>query len=329
MDNYSQISASTYGVAQASASKSRVIAAIQNASERSGVDFTYLVNKASQESSLNPTAKASSSSATGLYQFIDQTWLKTVKESGAQYGLSEQADKITIGSDGVARVASAADRKAILAMRNDPVVSAEMAAELTKTNKTALESKVGGEIGSTELYLAHFLGAGGASQLLKTMKNNPTASAASILPQAAQANKSVFYDETTGKAKSVSDIYQHFAAKFDDTPASSGTTSRVASLGNSTLAAQDSDLTSLVQDDTTASLLSSSLMGTTSGSSMTLSNGITLDKGTPTPFATMMLAQMDMDTFGMNAMDSAYQVEKSNDNDARVKSAYKIMADAA
>jgi len=196
----------------------RVTQAIRQASAKAGVDFAYMLNKASQESSLNPTAKSSSSSATGLFQFIEQTWLRTVKTYGEKYGLGDYASRIAIGADGVARVTDSQCKKAILDMRKDPSLSACMAAELTNENKSALQGEVGGKIGATELYLAHFLGAGGAAGFLKAMRANPNATAADVLPSAASANPSVFYDKA-GQACSLSQIYNRFAAKFEKTPA--------------------------------------------------------------------------------------------------------------
>ncbi|NTU76701.1 MAG: lytic transglycosylase domain-containing protein [Alphaproteobacteria bacterium] len=204
-------------VNQAVNTSQRVLQAIQRASTKAGVDFAYMLNKASQESSLNPKAKASTSSATGLFQFVEQTWLRTVKSYGAKYGLEAAAEKISVGSDGVARVADSKTKKAILDLRSDPEASASMAAELTNANKASLQSEVGGKIGSTELYLAHFLGAGGASDFLSAMRANPNAEAASVLPEAAAANTSVFYDKS-GQPRSLSEIYQRFAQKFEKTP---------------------------------------------------------------------------------------------------------------
>lgn len=191
-----------------------VVGAIQAAANRTGVDFAYLVNKASQESGLNPSAKATTSSATGLYQFVKQTWLQMVKEHGDSYGLGKEAESIDM-KNGRAEVKDPAMREKILNMRHDPVLSAAMAAEFTKDNKDYLDASVGGNIGSTELYLAHFLGAGGAGKFLKNMRANPDASAAEILPQAAEANPSVFYDKS-GKAKSLEEIYNRFASKFSE-----------------------------------------------------------------------------------------------------------------
>lgn len=310
----------------------RVMSAIQNASARSGVDFSYLLNKAAQESSLDPTAKARSSSATGLYQFIDQTWLKTIKEHGADYGLGDMADKITISSNGTASVANAADKKAILALRKDPEVSANMAAELAKDNKESLERTVGGKVGSTELYMAHFLGSGGATAFLKTMQVSPNANAADILPKAASANPEVFYDKTTGRARSLSEIYTRFAQKFDKAPdmnamtrmanaaSTTSTSTQVAANTNETqaptapiLAPQGSSQTTLRRRAYAANDTDSSQ----SQGGMTLSNGVQLGAKTDSSFAAMMLAQMDMDTFGIQSMSTKSDKLMSTDEQRR------------
>ena len=195
-------------------SASGVIQSIKAAADRTGVDFTYLMKKATQESSLDPTAKASTSSAMGLYQFTSQTWLRSIKQHGADYGLGSYAEHIKIDSNGIAHVDSTAMKHTILKLRSDPTISAEMSAELDKDNLATLKGNVTGKLGATELYLAHFLGAGGASDFLNTMKATPNAKAADILPQAATANNSVFYDKN-GEARSLKQIYAHFAQKFD------------------------------------------------------------------------------------------------------------------
>src|SRR6202000_3488915 len=64
----------------------RVAGAIKQAAASSGMSFQYLLTTAKMESDFNPTAGASTSSAHGLFQFIDQTWLATVKDAGAQAG---------------------------------------------------------------------------------------------------------------------------------------------------------------------------------------------------------------------------------------------------
>ena len=78
----------------------RVTAAIRSASQQTGISFDYLLKTAYRESALNPKAQASTSSALGLFQFIDTTWLQTVKEDGPAFGLQSQANQIEKTTDG-------------------------------------------------------------------------------------------------------------------------------------------------------------------------------------------------------------------------------------
>lgn len=188
-----------------------VVAAIKYASDKTGVDFNFLLDKAKTESSFDPNAKAKTSSATGLFQFIDKTWLQMVRDHGAEYGLEKFACKI----DQNCRVDDPALKKEILALRKDPTISAYMAAEFTKSNEAHLETQIKGEVGKTELYLAHFLGAGTAGKFLKAHEKNPNAIAASMMPDEAAANRGVFFDKT-GCPRTVGEVYNNFARKFDD-----------------------------------------------------------------------------------------------------------------
>lgn len=190
-----------------------VLSAIRKASLTTGVDFDYMVGKAAQESGFDPNAKARTSSATGLYQFIDKTWLGMVRDHGEKYGLGDYASQI----DENAQVKNSALRREILALRKNPEASAMMAAEYAADNKRILEQTWGGKVGGTELYLAHFLGAGGAGALLKALDENPLQSGADILPRAANANRNVFYNTITGRERSVAEIYNMFAEKFSGT----------------------------------------------------------------------------------------------------------------
>ncbi|MEA1015937.1 transglycosylase SLT domain-containing protein [Sphingosinicella sp. LY1275] len=191
----------------------RVGAAIQRASARTGVDFSYLFNQAKVESGLNPMARARTSSATGLFQFIDQTWLGTVKKHGEAHGLGWAVDAISRGSDGRYRVADPATRRAILDLRNQPEAASAMAAEFASDNQAHLEGSLGRPVESVDLYLAHFLGAGGASKFLRAHDANPDAAAAASLPEAARANRWVFFNKD-GSARSFAEIRERFAAKI-------------------------------------------------------------------------------------------------------------------
>ena len=194
-----------------------VEAAVRNASAKTGVNFAYLMEKAATESGFRTDVKAATSSATGLYQFIDSTWLTTLKEHGADHGLGQFANAIQTRPDGRPYVADPDMRNKILELRKDPNVSALMAAEFTKENQDYLEENVDkGRIGSTELYMAHFLGAGGAAKFLNAMHDSPNRQAKDLFPEASAANKAVFFDKETGKPKTLKEIYDRFAKRFDE-----------------------------------------------------------------------------------------------------------------
>ena len=198
-----------------SGQRARVQNAIATASQKTGVDFSYLLTQAKLESGLNPSAQARTSSASGLYQFIEQSWLGVVKQHGAEHGLSWASDAISKGSDGRYHVGGGSDmRQAILDLRKDPEVASDMAAEHAADNKAILEKKLGRSVGSTELYMAHFLGTGGATKFLTGLDRNPDGSAAAVLPAAARSNKSIFYNRD-GSARSFTQIASSFARRFN------------------------------------------------------------------------------------------------------------------
>jgi hypothetical protein len=194
---------------------SAVIGAIRQAAQATGTSFQYLLATAQVESGLNPQAGASTSSARGLFQFIEQTWLATMKQSGASLGYGQYADAITKTASGKYEVTDPAMRSAILKLRNDPTANAAMAGAFTKENATLLSQKLGRSPSEGELYIAHFLGVGGAAKLISAAGDNPNASAASYFPHAAHANSSIFYDHTTGAARSLAQVRDVLTARYD------------------------------------------------------------------------------------------------------------------
>lgn len=181
-----------------------VEAAIRRASSATGVDADFLIKTARRESAMNPSAKARTSSAAGLFQFIEQTWLGTVKAHGAKHGYGQYADLIHRGSDGRWRVDGSA-RNVVLDLRFDAQAASTMAAELTASNAAYLRGRTGREPGAGDLYAAHFLGPAGAAQLMEAMERRPGASAAAIFPAAASANRSIFFRE--GRAATVAEVH--------------------------------------------------------------------------------------------------------------------------
>ena len=191
----------------------RVSSAIQLAAARTGVDFDYLFNQARIESGLDTNARARTSSATGLFQFIEQTWLATVRQHGTEHGLGWAANAIQQRPNGRYHVADPAMRRAILDLRRQPEAASAMAAEFAADNRAYLERRLGREAAPVDLYLAHFLGAGGATRFLAAHDANPNASAAAVMPAAARANRWVFYNRD-GSARSLADVRERFAEKM-------------------------------------------------------------------------------------------------------------------
>jgi len=192
----------------------RVTGAIRDAARQTGAGFEYLLNTALRESNLNPSAKAKTSSATGLFQFIDQTWLGTMKQSGAALGYGKYAGAITRTPQGRYVVNDPAMRREIFALRKDATANAVMAGAFANSNAKVLTDRLGRKPTDGELYIAHFLGASGAARFISAAQAQPDAKAANFFPRAAAANASIFYDRQGG-AKSLKQVYAGLIAKHD------------------------------------------------------------------------------------------------------------------
>ncbi len=185
--------------------------AIAYASRATGMDFQFLLSTAVRESSLNPKAEAKTSSATGLFQFLDATWLTTVRRHGAKHGLGAEASLINIAQNGRPIVNDPSLKQSILDLRYDPKISALMAAEFAGDNADYLRGRTGQEPEAGDLYAAHFLGAGGAAELVNAVRERPWASAAELFPSAAAANRPIFY-KPNGKERTVSEVLENLRA---------------------------------------------------------------------------------------------------------------------
>ena len=187
--------------------RSEVINALRQASAATGSDFRYLLGTAMCESSLRPDAHAADSSASGLFQFVQQTWLGMVKQYGAKFGLSSYANAIQQEPNGQYSVPNQADRAAILSLRNDPKISALMAGEYAQQTRSQMQARLGRNVCGGELYAAHFLGAPAACKLIEMATHQPNADAAACFPAAAAANRAVFF-HGNGTPKTVGEVYQ-------------------------------------------------------------------------------------------------------------------------
>lgn len=143
------------------------------------------------------------SSAVGLFQFTKGTWLELMSD-GATPG--------RIGLD--IRGKTEAE---LLDMRKDPRISTMMAGALAEKNKKALEGTLGRPVSNPELYMAHFLGSAGAIALISGVKNAPNQAAHTLLPKAAEANRSTFYSKS-GDALTTQQVYDKIALRFSTSP---------------------------------------------------------------------------------------------------------------
>ena len=190
-----------------------VEAAIARAAQATSVDFNYLLAQAEVESAMNPDARAATSSATGLYQFIESTWLDTMKKHGPRFGLGHIADQISVTSSGSAYVTDGARREAILALRSDPQIASLMAAGLAEDNRSHLMPILGRQPDHAELYLAHFLGAGGAGRFLSELQANPDQSAPALFARPAASNRGIFY-APDGSPRTLAQVMQVIDGKM-------------------------------------------------------------------------------------------------------------------
>lgn len=191
-----------------------LVHSILKAAHVTGVDPVYMMTLADVESSLSPEAKAPTSSAEGLFQFIDRTWLEIVSMHAADYGFTAAAEAVRIVNGDP--VVSDKDREWIMSLRTDPYFSALMAGELIKDVERALFTQGERELAEAELYLAHFLGARSAVRFLEMLDQDPNMKASKLFPAAARANAGLFMEGKGRKrrAVTVAELYNKIDSKI-------------------------------------------------------------------------------------------------------------------
>ncbi len=190
-----------------------LVETILRAASETGVDPVYLMALADKESSFLPEAKAATSSAEGLFQFLNQTWLELVRDFGPRHGLAAESTAIE-ARGGQLSIADAEVRERVLALRRDPYTAAVMAGEMMKRDRARVEQRLGRELKRSECYLAHFFGAASAGRFMALADGKPKQSAAAAFRSAAQANRSLFFARNGKKLRglTVAEVY----ARLDD-----------------------------------------------------------------------------------------------------------------
>jgi hypothetical protein len=199
----------------------QVAGAIRQAATSTGASFNYLLATAQIESNFNPAAQAATSTAKGLYQFIDQTWLGTMKAAGRALGLDRFAAAISRGENGRFEVQDATARQAIMNLRGDAKVSALLAGQNAQANAAQLKDGLGRAPTEGELYIAHFMGADGATRLIDAATHRPDTRGADLFPSAAQANRPIFYDRS-GNARTALGVYRELTGRYETARANAG-----------------------------------------------------------------------------------------------------------
>lgn len=131
------------------------------------------------ESGGDPNAKDPNSTAAGLASFTAPTWLDLIKSQHPELakGRSDQD---------------------LLALRADPGLQREMTGALIAQNRASLQRQ-GLEPSAGNLYLSHFLGAGGAAALLKAKPDTPVSEL--LDPKAIAANPGILAGRTAGSVE--------------------------------------------------------------------------------------------------------------------------------
>lgn len=188
--------------------KHGLVETIVHAAYLAGVDPRLLMAIADKESSFMVDARAPTSTATGLFQFIEATWLRAIRDYGPRFGLDREAALVEAGESGLV-VNDEDERKRILDMRNDPFLSTLFAASMLRAEQDKLSARLGRPISEAEVYLVHFLGPAGAQKFLAVLAEKPKTPAANLLPKAARANRPIFYATQKRKPKSLSVAQVH------------------------------------------------------------------------------------------------------------------------
>lgn len=194
----------------------RIAGAFRVAADATGTSFDRLARTAAQESDLRPDLASTTSSAQGLFQFVDQTWLELIRKEGPSVGLGRLADQITSDGKGGLTVADPKEKAKILALKTDPLVASVMAGRFTEANTRILSTSLGRAPSEAEVTAAHVLGASGAVRLVRLAESDPNSTASISFPKAAAANPGLFYGKD-GRPRSVSDLLAGFGTTSADT----------------------------------------------------------------------------------------------------------------
>jgi Soluble lytic murein transglycosylase and related regulatory proteins (some contain LysM/invasin domains) len=157
---------------------------IREAAEEVGVPLSVMTKIAYRESGFRPSVKNKKGSATGLYQFISDTWLGQMKQYGSDIGVDT----------------SGMSSEEILELRKNPEINARIGARFIRDNSRGLKKVLGRDPTDTEIYTAHFLGQSGARSFLTELAKNPSKRAEDHFPASfVESNPELLADKNLGE----------------------------------------------------------------------------------------------------------------------------------
>jgi len=194
--------------------KDSVRKVIEAAAKGVGVKPENALTTAAIESGLNPNAKAPApSTASGLFQFVKKTWDAVISKYGKPYGYFPGSVSPL-----------------------DPQANAVMGAHYLKENETSLKKGGDADVDAVDLYTAHFMGAGGANTFGRALRENPNQPANQVMPDAAEANRPIFYD--IKRPRTVAEVRRWLEKKVKEKAQASGVSANVSSTPETPTTAQ-------------------------------------------------------------------------------------------
>jgi hypothetical protein len=186
-----------------------LVPALGRAARATGVDPVLLVALAWQESRFDVRARNPRSSARGLMQFTEATWLEVVRDFGPRHGLSRRAAQLSTDREsGAISTRDPRHRRQILELRNEPRFAAVLAAERVSQARAGLEQALGRPVTSSDLYLVHLLGPSGARSFLEAMQKQPGRKASEVVSRESLArNRELFLARDTGRPLSLAEVH--------------------------------------------------------------------------------------------------------------------------
>jgi hypothetical protein len=142
---------------------------------------------------------------------------------GHKYGFGDFAAEIEMYTDDygreMARVDNPLVRQQLIDLRKHPHLSALFGAEFQRENEAKEKCYVAdGPRSRTDLYLPHFLGAHDGVVFINALRKNPDQSAVAVFPEAAEANRDVFYvmrGRRIVRERTLAEVYDFFDSKFN------------------------------------------------------------------------------------------------------------------